>query len=648
MEGLFRRGGVWYARLVIPARLRQAAGRTEFVASTGVREPVLAKVVAAELLAAWRRKLHDFSRLASGSMNLEQVAVGHPRLAAVGYLSISEAAEFAGLDEELLLQAAGEGQLRLYVHAADIDGWLFPSDALTRYIDDAGTELIVPSVDAMPGVTGAARLQYAGMLLVRAAHTAASLLLADKPVEAFCFDLQDRPGYCFRPASHLWLRLEDIRVLALDVDKVRKRLALTISADQLESMRRNASRPLQLRQSDSRKRFSEVIDQYMAIRSGKCGLDQAKRIRAALVLFAELEGDPRLCDIDAKRLEHYRDEILPRVPANENKVRLQHGTTSVAESIKVVEALGGELISAGEQLKKLQWLRAAFQWLAKKKLIHEDPSTFLVDESRVASTVFKASQARAANERRDRFTPSDLQDIFTAGKWFSTGRGALTAAGTYREFLPYYYWLPLLGLYTGARINELAQLYLVDIKKTVAGVWYLSIGELDEGGKKRLKNAGSRRNVPIHSSLLALGLIQWKCALEKAGYARLFPELSHDELKGFGKAATKWFSAYLKRLGWPRDNRKVFHSFRGTLVSVCMNELGMKKHDVARISGHAVDGGTFADYIKGGDPAELVESVEKLKFSLPRIAKFDCDEGLKAVEDALRRKNRGRGGVEVA
>ena len=31
MDGLFRRGGMWWARLVVPARLRDLAGRREFV-----------------------------------------------------------------------------------------------------------------------------------------------------------------------------------------------------------------------------------------------------------------------------------------------------------------------------------------------------------------------------------------------------------------------------------------------------------------------------------------------------------------------------------------------------------------------------------------------------------------------------------------
>ena len=59
MNGLFRRGGVWWARLAVPPRLRVAAGRREFVMSTGTRELALGKVVAATLIAGWRKHLHS-------------------------------------------------------------------------------------------------------------------------------------------------------------------------------------------------------------------------------------------------------------------------------------------------------------------------------------------------------------------------------------------------------------------------------------------------------------------------------------------------------------------------------------------------------------------------------------------------------------
>ena len=113
MDGLFRRGGVWYARLVVPQSLRLVIGKTELVASTGVREPALARVVAAELLAGWRRRFLDLSRRLSSPMDIEQITLGHPALSGGGYLDLAEAAKASGMDVPYLLWQASEGVLSL-------------------------------------------------------------------------------------------------------------------------------------------------------------------------------------------------------------------------------------------------------------------------------------------------------------------------------------------------------------------------------------------------------------------------------------------------------------------------------------------------------------------------------------------------------
>jgi integrase len=54
------------------------------------------------------------------------------------------------------------------------------------------------------------------------------------------------------------------------------------------------------------------------------------------------------------------------------------------------------------------------------------------------------------------------------------------------------FWFPLLGLYTGARINELAQLHVTDIAES-DGVMIVNI---NDEGTKRLKTTASRNGEP--------------------------------------------------------------------------------------------------------------------------------------------------------
>ena len=61
-----------------------------------------------------------------------------------------------------------------------------------------------------------------------------------------------------------------------------------------------------------------------------------------------------------------------------------------------------------------------------------------------------------ARDQRDAFDEQDLKNIFNLRKLKSESIDKNKSA---------YYWVPLLGLYTGARLNELCQLYVNDIKE---------------------------------------------------------------------------------------------------------------------------------------------------------------------------------------
>lgn len=68
------------------------------------------------------------------------------------------------------------------------------------------------------------------------------------------------------------------------------------------------------------------------------------------------------------------------------------------------------------------------------------------------------------------------------------------------------YWIPLLALFTGGRLEELCQLHPDDAAQVPyheeggeALAWVIRI--TDEGEGQGLKNAGSRRRVPLHPEL---------------------------------------------------------------------------------------------------------------------------------------------------
>jgi integrase len=118
------------------------------------------------------------------------------------------------------------------------------------------------------------------------------------------------------------------------------------------------------------------------------------------------------------------------------------------------------------------------------------------------------------------------------------------------------HWLPWLALYTGARLEELGQLRVTDVREE-DGVLYLAI---EPGDGKRVKTKSSRRRVPLHPELIKLGFLDFKAKQEKAGEIRLFPELKGTRFS-LTAAWSKYWSRHVRSLGIT-DPRKVFHSFR--------------------------------------------------------------------------------------
>jgi integrase len=122
------------------------------------------------------------------------------------------------------------------------------------------------------------------------------------------------------------------------------------------------------------------------------------------------------------------------------------------------------------------------------------------------------------------------------------------------------FWMPLLGLYTGARRGELAALTVADILK-VDGVFAFTFVSDRETGKT-LKTRSSARTVPVHPQLMKFGLLHYVDNVRRdvGEKAWLFPQVAPNVPGGL-KAWTKWFNRHLRTIG-VTDRRKVFHSFR--------------------------------------------------------------------------------------
>ena len=87
------------------------------------------------------------------------------------------------------------------------------------------------------------------------------------------------------------------------------------------------------------------------------------------------------------------------------------------------------------------------------------------------------------------------------------------------------YWLPVIGLYTGARPREICQLNPQCDWGKEGDVWYLDFNENKPAGKGVTKSikTGDTRLVPLHPELVRLGLPAYLEKMKRGGADRLFP-----------------------------------------------------------------------------------------------------------------------------
>lgn len=169
------------------------------------------------------------------------------------------------------------------------------------------------------------------------------------------------------------------------------------------------------------------------------------------------------------------------------------------------------------------------------------------------------------------------------------------------------FWLPLIALHTGMRLGEVALLETADMRQ-VHGIW---IFDVHERGDKQLKTASSKRQVPVHKTLIKIGLLEYHKAVLGEEHSKLFPEIKPASDGYESSAFSKRFSRFLKRIGVKTDNRIVFHSFRHTMKDM-LREAGVGVDVQNAICGHE-DGSVQANYGSGYTAKRLKQELHKIQ-----------------------------------
>jgi integrase len=171
------------------------------------------------------------------------------------------------------------------------------------------------------------------------------------------------------------------------------------------------------------------------------------------------------------------------------------------------------------------------------------------------------------------------------------------------------YWLPILGVYHGNRLEEFAQLLREDVRNA-DGIAYFDI---NDDGEKQVKNEQSKRRVPIHPKVLALGFLDYVEKIALNSNDPLFPDLEPGgaDMKR-GHSFSKWWTRYRKQIAL--YSRGVdYHSFRHN-VRTQLVAADVREPVIDELIGHEGQGVGRAVYTHAMPLAKLHEAICKIEW----------------------------------
>lgn len=219
--------------------------------------------------------------------------------------------------------------------------------------------------------------------------------------------------------------------------------------------------------------------------------------------------------------------------------------------------------------------------------------------------------AHKTTARRRPWKPEELatlfgQPLFTRYELPKEWRAGRAAA----------YWVPLIGLFTGARISELAQLRPGDVS-TSGPIPLLNI--TDAGAGQQVKTSASVRSIPVHPELVRLGFLEFARSMQGAGETSMWPHLKLRKGRP-GGFLSDWFGEFRKAAGLS-EQYPDFHCFRHT-VRTLMSRASVDHKVQDCITGHETGGSTGTKVYQHLEEQALAEAIGALNYpslTLPRV-----------------------------
>lgn len=327
------------------------------------------------------------------------------------------------------------------------------------------------------------------------------------------------------------------------------------------------------------KLLSDVVKQYVAEKESGWTYKTRLEVIGCLRLVVDVVGSMELKEITKQTVLDFRAKLM-KLPANMYKIYPGKTVQVILNMPDVVP------MSINSVNKHIMRLNALLSYAVTEGLVMVNYAQGMM-----------LSDKRRTDEQRKVYSTEDLKNI-VHNLPREQGR-------------PERFWIPLIAMYTGMRLDEICQLYVEDVQM-IDDVWCFNVN--DEKDKK-LKNPASKRIVPIHPVLIKSGLIQYFERIKMSGVPRLWMNLAWRKADGYGNAVGNWYRRFNREF-ISKDDGKVFHSMRHN-VTDALKQAGVSETVIAELVGHSTSGSmTMGRYGKRYQPKVLLEALMKLDYGI--------------------------------
>ncbi len=290
--------------------------------------------------------------------------------------------------------------------------------------------------------------------------------------------------------------------------------------------------------------------------------------------------------IESKRLEKVTNLTLKQLKQrNGDFLKFVEQLEGLSITSSVAMAYRDELLSRGLSHKTLRDYFAAIKqfmnWCVVQELINSNPFAHVKLPSKNISS----------HSQRLRWGEKELTRLFSSR--------------AFKEQDLSFQWASKVMVLHGCRPSEACQLRVADIH--IDGPIPI-ISFTDSGEQQHLKNASSKRQVPIHQRLLESSFLDYVKERKQHKKIQLFDFIPRGKDTDWSKDFRDSMGDVLTACDFKAGNRPTAYSFRHTFIDE-LKQANVEEHVVAQIVGHKNTSMTYGHYGKQLPAENLVQAV---------------------------------------